>query len=88
MKNAILESLIGCQIQTHYGTGGVVTSYSGPFETERWGKGCWSIQYRHNGDVKPTCWINSIKIKNGVITCEDVPLKVLGREENTQMSLF
>ena len=32
MKNPVLDSIVGCRIQTHYGTGGIVTSYSGPHE--------------------------------------------------------
>lgn len=86
MKNDMLESIIGCRIQTHYGTGGIVTSYSGPHEA--YGPGSWSIRYRHDGDKIPKYNINSIKIESRVITCEGVPLKILGREENTQMSLF
>jgi len=86
MRNEILENLIGCRIQTHYGTGGIVTSYSGPHEM--YGPGSWSIQYRHDGEKIPHCNINSIKIENSVITCEGKPLKILGSEEDTQMSLF
>lgn len=89
MKIDILENLIGCRIQTHYGTSGIVTSYSGPYEeVAPLGKGCYTIRYRHEDEVKPSCWINSIKIENGVITCEGIPLKILDREENVQTSLF
>ena len=88
MKNALLDALIGCRIQTHYGTGGVVVSYSGPWDEVPWGKNCWTIRYLHDGDRSPTCYINSIKIEGGVITCEGKPLRILGRERNVQMSLF
>jgi len=86
MKNESLEEIIGCRIRTHYGTGGIVTSYSGPYET--YGPGSWSIQYRHDGDKISKCNINSIKIENGVITCEGKPLEIVGREADTQISLF
>lgn len=87
-KNALLEALIGCRIQTHYGTGGVVASYSGPYDDEHWGHNSWSITYKADRDRTPQCYINSIKTDGGVITCEGIPLKVIGREEETQMSLF
>lgn len=85
-KNSVLDALIGCRIQTHYGTGGIVTSYYGPHEA--YGSDSWTIQYRHKNEKKPSCWINSIKVENGVITCEGIPLQILDREEDSQMSLF
>lgn len=89
-KNSVLDALIGCRIQTHYGTGGIVTSYSGPYDDDElpWGKGRYTIQYRRENEKKPSCWINSIKVENDVVTCEGVLLQILGREEESQMSLF
>jgi len=86
MKNPLLEALIGCRIKTHYGTGGIVTSYCGPHDA--YGAGSWSIYYRHDGDKTPKYNINSIKIENGVIACEGRPLTIMRQEDDAQESLF
>jgi hypothetical protein len=84
-RNDLLESVLGCRIQTHYGTGGIVESYSGPYEN-----GYYSIIYREQreGQRPGICGINTIKTDNGVITCEGVPLKIKGCEKEIQLTFF
>lgn len=79
---ADIRLLPGCRIRTHYGTGGVVTSVTGPRPD-----GTYAATYEHPRDGKP-CWINTIRVENGIITCEGQPLLVLGRERPGQVSLF
>jgi len=69
--SAQLKAIIGCHIETHYGTGGIVTDVSGPYEN-----GFYTITYKHPRDGKK-CWINSITVKENNVLCEGVPLKIL-----------
>lgn len=76
-----VKQLIGCEIKTHYGTGGIVTRIIGPFED-----GNYTIVYKHSRDGS-RCWINTIKCQDGIITCENIPLQILGRVEPYQITL-
>ena len=81
MKNPALDAILGCRIRTHYNTGGVVQSYSGPYEGN-----VYTVVYRH--ERGGPCCLNTIRVENGIVTCEHVPLQVLDVAENAQMSLF
>ena len=76
-----LKNIIGCRVDTHYRTGGIAIAVAGPFGD------CHTITYRHDRDGKK-CWINSIRVEDGVITCEGVPLKISGQPTPRQLSLF
>jgi hypothetical protein len=83
----VLRLLIGCRIRHHEWFGGVCTAVEGP-----WNDGCYTVVYAHPEDGKP-CWINSIRVENGVITYqhdyrERKPLIIEGRERQAQLSLF
>jgi len=82
MRNVALDAILGCRIRTHYNTGGIAQSYSGPYKGD-----VYTVVYRDERD-NHTCWLNTIRVENGVVTCEHVPLQVLDVAENTQMSLF
>mgnify|MGYP000883415647 CR=1 FL=1 len=76
---ALLQSLIGKEIRTHYNTGGIVTNVFGPHTA--YGPGSWSINYTKDGKPsKNHCIINSIKVENGIITCEGKPLQIINPE--------
>jgi len=84
-KNEFLEAILGCRVRTHYGSEILVTYYYGPHEI--YGPGSWTIGYKdERGHVGPH--FNSIKVENGLITCEGKPLEILGREADMQTSLF
>lgn len=85
MKNPLLDRIIGCRIRTHYNTGGIVESYSGPHDM--YGPGSWTVVYRDQRD-NGKCWINSIKAEGMTITCEGQPLEIFECERDTQLSLF
>lgn len=85
MKNPLLETLLGCRIKTHHGSEILITYYCGPHEM--YGPGSWTVGYKdERGHVG--AHLNSIKTDGGVITCEGRPLEILGREVETQTSLF
>ena len=78
----LLSTLIGKKISTHYNTGGIVTNVVGPHNA--YGPGSWTINYTEDGKKnKNPCIINSIKIENGIITCDGKPLQIIGQEEST-----
>jgi|GEM_PF-1591779 len=66
----LVKAIIGCRIETHYGTGGIVDEVIGPFED-----GFYTIVYKHPVDGKKR-WINSITVKENTVLCEGVPLKI------------
>jgi transcriptional regulator with XRE-family HTH domain len=66
----LVKAIIGCRIETHYGTVGIVDEVIGPFED-----GFYTIVYKHPVDGKK-CWINSITGKDNTVLCEGVPLKI------------
>jgi hypothetical protein len=79
-NHELLLTLIGKEIRTHYNTGGIVTNVHGPHNA--YGPGSWTINYTVNGKKsKSPCIINSIKVENGVITCEGKPLQIIKKEE-------
>lgn len=76
----LLTQLIGKEIRTHYNTGGIVTNISGPHD--RYGPDSWTINYTKDGKKSKNPFIiNSIKVENGVITCEGKPLQIIERYE-------
>ncbi|HYE82662.1 MAG TPA: hypothetical protein VEG39_10930 [Clostridia bacterium] len=76
----LLSKIIGKEIRTHYNTGGIVTNVSGPHNS--YGPGSWSINYTQDGKKsKNPSIINSIKIENGIITCEGKPLQIIDQVE-------
>lgn len=76
----LLSALIGKEIKTHYNTGGIVTNVIGPHNM--YGPGSWSINYTPDGKKSKSPFIiNSIKIENGVITCEGKPLQIVEQKE-------
>lgn len=105
MNNKVpeLEGLIGCEIKTHYRSGGVVTGYRGPWgktnERVMPGVPAWSesdpnhvvrdvYTITYEHSSGSACLINSITIVGGVVMCEGKPLQVLGRVRPHQISLF
>ena len=81
-----LDNLIGRRIKTHYNTGGVVTSYSGPHGTGYNGEPGYSVTYRDaHGD---RCWLNSITVVGGVVICESQPLQIFEQVDAIQTDLF
>lgn len=84
-KNEFLDAIIGCRVRTHYGSELLIAYYCGPHEM--YGPGSWTVGYKdERGHVG--AHLNSIKTDGGVITCEGRPLEILGREAETQTSLF
>lgn len=82
----LLSSLIGKEIRTHYDTGGIVFNVSGPYNS--YGLGSWTINYTKDGKKSNSpSIINSIKVENGVITCEGEPLKIIEPEDNSEEQL-
>jgi hypothetical protein len=78
----LLLTLIGKEIRTHYNTGGIVFNISGPHTA--YGPGSWSINYSEDGKKhKNFSIINSIKVENGVITCEGKPLRIIELEKES-----
>jgi hypothetical protein len=78
----LLSSLIGKKIRTHYDTGGIVFNVSGPHNA--YGPGSWSINYTEDGKKRKNfSIINSIKVENGVITCDGKPLQIIDQGEQT-----
>lgn len=72
----LLSQLIGKEIRTHYNTGGIVFNISGPHTA--YGPGSWTINYTEDGKKrKNPCIINSIKVENGIITCDGKPLQII-----------
>lgn len=72
----LLSTLIGKEIRTHYNTGGIVTNVIGPHNA--YGPGSWTINYTKDGKKrKNPCIINSIKVENGIITCDGKPLQII-----------
>lgn len=72
----LLSTLIGKEIRTHYNTGGIVTNVIGPHNA--YGPGSWTINYTEDGKKrKNPCIINSIKVENGIITCDGKPLQII-----------
>lgn len=75
-ERELLSQLIGKEIKTHYNTGGIVTNIIGPHD--RYGPGSWTINYTKDGKKSKNPFIiNSIKVENGVITCEGKPLEII-----------
>ncbi|HZK58080.1 MAG TPA: hypothetical protein VFD17_07200 [Clostridia bacterium] len=81
-KLEILKNLIGCRIDTHYNTGGIVTDVNGPFHD-----GYYTLFYAHDRDGS-RCWINSIKVDDDLVTCEGVPLKISGQSKPRQLDIL
>ena len=86
---ALLSALIGKKIITHYNAGGIVTKIIGPHNAyiigphNAYGPGTWTINYTKDGKKSKNPYIiNSIKIENGVITCEGKPLQIIGEEKH------
>jgi hypothetical protein len=76
----LLLTLIGKEIRTHYNTGGIVTNIHGPHNA--YGPDSWTINYTEDGKKrKNPCIINSIKVEDGVITCEGKPLQIVEHQE-------
>lgn len=78
-KLEVLKNIIGCRVDTHYHTGGVVIEVNGPFGDR------YTLTYKVGGSKY---WINSIRVEDGVITCEGKPLKISGQPAPRQLSLF
>lgn len=73
----LLSTLIGKEIRTHYNTGGIVTNIIGP-HSHHYGPEHWTINYTKDGKrSKSPFIINSIKVKNGIITCDGKPLQIV-----------
>lgn len=84
-KNEFLDAILGCRVKAHYGSEILITYYYGPHDG--YGSDSWSIGYKdERGHVG--AHFNSIKVENGVITCEGKPLEIFSREADTQTSLF
>ncbi len=86
-----LDNLIGRRIRTHYGTGGVVTDYSGPYSSLLWGgktiPGEWyTVQYRDG--CGGMCWLNTIQVVDGQVLCEGKPLVIGEQVDPAQLTLF
>lgn len=78
--SALVKSLIGKEIRTHYNTGGIVINVSGPHDA--YGANSWTINYTKDGKKsKSYCIINSIKVENGIITCDGKPLKIIEQKK-------
>lgn len=80
-KNKALDAILGCRIRTHYNTGGVAKSYSGPYLN-----GCYSLVYLDDNGMRS--WLNTITVENGRVLCEGKPLQVGRLVRDVQMSLF
>lgn len=76
-----LQEIVGCRIKTHYNTGGIVTAIHGPYGSH------FTLNYEDERDGH-RCIINTIRLENGVITCEGKPLKILDRVRPSQLELF
>jgi len=77
----LLSKIIGKEIRTHYNTGGIVTSISGPYY-DKSRKAPYSIIYTKDGkESKSPSFLNTINVKDGVITCEGKPLQIVGEED-------
>lgn len=87
---AILKDLIGCEVKTHCGTGGIVTSVSGPHAGDSWrSPGTYTIMYRRTAaPPNDKNWLNTIRVENGVVTCEHRPLKISGKPLPRQLDIF
>jgi len=104
MQLPVMESLppeldiVGCEITTSYGTGGIVTAVTGPYSPDpdwfaRPRMGGYSIVYEDQ------CWINEVYVENGRIytgPCKPPDaacpgrdeVVVVGRVRSVQKSLF
>ncbi|KUO52306.1 MAG: hypothetical protein APF76_04535 [Desulfitibacter sp. BRH_c19] len=75
-----LQEIIGCQIRTHYDTGGIVTGIYGPRGD------FYTLNYEDQRGHR--CIINTIQVKNEVIICEGKHLHILERARPVQTQLF
>ena len=86
LERNILVGLVGCRIRTHYKTGGVVHSFSGPYELPEHGRR-WTVVYEQSGGGFG--YLNTIEIaQTGQVLCEGKCLEVIGRERDVQMNFF
>ncbi|WP_353853106.1 hypothetical protein [Dehalobacter restrictus] len=81
-KLELLKDIIGCQIKTHYNTGGTVIYAGHPREGN-----LYTINYTDPRDGH-RCIINSITVENGNILCEGKPLEITGKPVTRQLTLW
>ena len=75
--------LIGRTIRTHYGTGGKVIYVGQPHKD----KSLFNLNYTDPRDGR-RCIINNLKLVNGQVLCEGIPLEISGTPAPRQLSLF
>lgn len=78
-----IYDLIGYTIKTHYGTGGKVTYVGRPHQD----KSLFNLNYTGPRDGGRRI-INYLKLVDGQVLCEGIPLEISGTSAPRQLSLF
>jgi len=78
-----IHDLIGCVVHTHYGTGGKVIYVGQPYKDKLF----FNLNYTDPRDGH-RCILNNLKLVEGQVLCEGIPLEIFGTPAPRQLTLF